>query len=332
MVNLPRYNFIYPFVLKAIGCLGDVREGKKVRGFVVKTGTGFEAYMCKSLIDMYPEMGMVESFWQALDEMPERNRLCWNVTILGYVRCRRFEDALDMFWRMRCESMEKPDEVTVASTLSACTELKNLLLGKKFMTTLEYGVWLWKLCRVDEAIERSLSSRAVLSWEHWSKSTVTKIGRAIGLNCLGSRIAAVAEKKIGGDLGSMIPVGLPYQFKPRPEPAGNGQLPSATSAADSPPRASQQAERLPFVIFFATGLMEMYAKWGSIDKSLEIFNGLGTKKQPLGFQSFVGLQCKEWQDKLSNRVVLENGTDWHEACDLTFIAVLTARVHRGLLD
>ncbi|CAN6540881.1 unnamed protein product [Malus baccata var. baccata] len=125
MVNLSRYNFIYPFVLKAIGCLGDVREGKKVRRFVVKTGTGFEAYMCKSFIDMYPELGMVESFWQALDEMPERNRLCWNVTILGYVRCRRFEDALDMFWRMRCESMEKPDEVTVASTLSACTELKN---------------------------------------------------------------------------------------------------------------------------------------------------------------------------------------------------------------
>ncbi|KAM1843438.1 hypothetical protein ACFX13_017997 [Malus domestica] len=77
--------------------------------------------------------------------------------------------------------------------------------------------------------------------------------------------------------------------------------------------------------------MEMYAKWGSIDKSLEIFNGLGTKKQPLGFQSFVGLQCKEWQDKLSNRVVLENGTDWHEACDLTFIAVLTARKHYGFL-
>ncbi|KAB2623141.1 pentatricopeptide repeat-containing protein [Pyrus ussuriensis x Pyrus communis] len=49
------------------------------------------------------------------DEIPERNRLCWNlnVTISRYVRCRRFEEALDMFRRMSCESNEKPDEATV---------------------------------------------------------------------------------------------------------------------------------------------------------------------------------------------------------------------------
>ncbi|KAM0969480.1 hypothetical protein FF1_017741 [Malus domestica] len=58
---------------------------------------------------------MVESFKQVFDEMPERNRLCWNVTILRYLKCRRFEEALDVFWGMRCESNEKPDEATVVS-------------------------------------------------------------------------------------------------------------------------------------------------------------------------------------------------------------------------
>ncbi|KAM1029134.1 hypothetical protein FF1_041605 [Malus domestica] len=43
----------------------------------------------------------------------------WNVTILRYVRCRRFEEALDMFRRMSCESNEKPDEATVVTTISA---------------------------------------------------------------------------------------------------------------------------------------------------------------------------------------------------------------------
>ncbi|KAB2618703.1 pentatricopeptide repeat-containing protein [Pyrus ussuriensis x Pyrus communis] len=100
------------------------RFGKvKVHGFVVKTGIGFDAYVCNSLIDM------VESFKQVFDEMPERNRLCWNVTISRYLRCRRFEEALDVFRGMRYESNEKPDEATVVSTISACTALKNLELG-----------------------------------------------------------------------------------------------------------------------------------------------------------------------------------------------------------
>lgn len=64
--------------------------------------------------------------------MPERNIVCWNVTILGYVKCRRFGDALlNVFRRMINESNEKPDEATVVSTLSACTALQNLELGKE---------------------------------------------------------------------------------------------------------------------------------------------------------------------------------------------------------
>ncbi|XP_068339932.1 pentatricopeptide repeat-containing protein At1g31430-like [Pyrus communis] len=112
------------------------RFGKvKVHGFGVKTGIGFDAYVCNSLIDM------VESFKQVFDEMPERNRLCWNVTISRCLRCRRFKEALDVFRGMRCESNEKPDEATVVSTISACTALKNLKLGKKkFMNMLEVNL------------------------------------------------------------------------------------------------------------------------------------------------------------------------------------------------
>ncbi|TQD97121.1 hypothetical protein C1H46_017210 [Malus baccata] len=102
------------------------RFGKvKVHGFVVKTGIGFDVYVCNSLIDM------VESFKQVFDEMSERNRLCWNVTISRYLRCSWFEEALDVFRGMRCESNEKPNEATVVSTILACTTLKNLGVGKK---------------------------------------------------------------------------------------------------------------------------------------------------------------------------------------------------------
>ncbi|KAM1270375.1 hypothetical protein ACFX13_032291 [Malus domestica] len=73
------YNFTYPFVLKPL----DAWE----RFVKVK----------RCLMKCPRETGFVGT---------------WNVTISRYVRCRRFEEALDMFRRMSCESNEKPDEAT----------------------------------------------------------------------------------------------------------------------------------------------------------------------------------------------------------------------------
>ncbi|RXH94782.1 hypothetical protein DVH24_024466 [Malus domestica] len=53
----------------------------------------------------------------------------WNVTIL-----RRFEEALDMFRRMSCESNEKPDEATLEQ------HRKLWSLVKKFMNLLEVNL------------------------------------------------------------------------------------------------------------------------------------------------------------------------------------------------
>ncbi|KAL3598755.1 hypothetical protein D5086_006673 [Populus alba] len=88
-------NFTYPFVLKAIGCLGEVLEAEKLHGFVMKTGLESDTYVCNSLIDI------------------------------------RFEDAIDVFCCMREESYLRPNEPTVVSTLSACAALKCLELGKE---------------------------------------------------------------------------------------------------------------------------------------------------------------------------------------------------------
>ncbi|KAM1201474.1 hypothetical protein EV1_017505 [Malus domestica] len=92
---------------------------------------------------------MVESFKQVFDEMSERNMLCWNITISRYLRCRRFEEALDVFRGMRCESNEKPDEATAVSTISACTALKNLGVA----------VALHRLCSVGSIRARGMDSQ-----------------------------------------------------------------------------------------------------------------------------------------------------------------------------
>ncbi|MCI58344.1 pentatricopeptide repeat-containing protein, partial [Trifolium medium] len=51
--------------------------------------------------------------------------------ISGCVRCRRFQEAVEVFQQMRKESNEKPSEATVVSTLTACAALRNVEVGKE---------------------------------------------------------------------------------------------------------------------------------------------------------------------------------------------------------
>ncbi|KAJ6695882.1 hypothetical protein OIU74_014896 [Salix koriyanagi] len=97
----------------------------------MKTGLGFDSYVCNSLMDMYAELGQMDVMRKLFDEMPERDVVSWNVLISGYVKRRRFEDAIDVFCCMREESYLNPNEPTVVSTLSACAALKCLELGKE---------------------------------------------------------------------------------------------------------------------------------------------------------------------------------------------------------
>ncbi|KAL6514424.1 hypothetical protein OROHE_019032 [Orobanche hederae] len=122
-------NYTYPFVFKAVGRLKAVPEGDKIHGFVLKLGVLFDWYVCNSVLDMYGELGCVKSMCKLFDEMPLRDLISWNVLISGLVKNNRFEDAIHVYKRMRREVSLRPDEATVVSTLSACTELKRLDLG-----------------------------------------------------------------------------------------------------------------------------------------------------------------------------------------------------------
>ncbi|XP_010525143.1 PREDICTED: pentatricopeptide repeat-containing protein At1g31430 [Tarenaya hassleriana] len=122
-------NFTLPPVFKAMGCLGKVVEGEKVHGYVVKSG--FDACVCNSVMGMYGALGKMEVAKKVFDEIPERDVVSWNVLISSYVGHRKFEDAIAVFRRMRRESNLKADEATVVSTLSACSVLRNQEVGEE---------------------------------------------------------------------------------------------------------------------------------------------------------------------------------------------------------
>ncbi|PON96364.1 Pentatricopeptide repeat [Trema orientale] len=91
------------------------------------------------MITGYAKQGEMDSARRLFDEVPGRDVVTWNAVIAGYVSCGSNMQALEMFEEMRSVG-EQPDEVTMLSLLSACTDLGDLDVGQKIhISLLEKG-------------------------------------------------------------------------------------------------------------------------------------------------------------------------------------------------
>ncbi|XP_059298815.1 pentatricopeptide repeat-containing protein At2g22410, mitochondrial-like [Lycium ferocissimum] len=119
-----------------------------------------DVYLGNTLIDAYGRRGLVSLAEEVFAKMEERNVVSWNAMIMGYAKAEDLRDARDLFDKMPkrdviswtsmitgyCQANRfseaialfqemmaikvKPDEITVASVLSACARLGTLDVGK----------------------------------------------------------------------------------------------------------------------------------------------------------------------------------------------------------
>ncbi|GAU46366.1 hypothetical protein TSUD_141240 [Trifolium subterraneum] len=94
-------NYTYPYVLKAIGCMGYVGQGEK--------------------LDQARDL---------FDKSPTRDVVLWTAMINGYVQFNCFDEAIALFGEMQVRGV-KPDKFIVVALLTCCAQLG----------TLEHGRW-----------------------------------------------------------------------------------------------------------------------------------------------------------------------------------------------
>ncbi|XP_052209945.1 pentatricopeptide repeat-containing protein At4g21065-like [Diospyros lotus] len=122
--------FTYPFVLKACAGLGSLKLGEQVHGSVGKIGFDTDVHVLNTMVHMYCCCeGGVGFARKLFDEMPKSDSVSWSAMIGGYARLGMSGDAVGLFRRMQI-SGGRPDEITMVSVLSACTDLGALELGK----------------------------------------------------------------------------------------------------------------------------------------------------------------------------------------------------------
>ncbi|KAK9119197.1 hypothetical protein Scep_017290 [Stephania cephalantha] len=87
------------------------------------------------MITGYVKRGEMVCARELFDEVPERDVVTWNAMIAGYVLCGGYQEAFEMFEEMR-RAGERPDEVTMLSLLSACTDSGALDVGQRMHSSI----------------------------------------------------------------------------------------------------------------------------------------------------------------------------------------------------
>ncbi|KAI4328765.1 hypothetical protein L6164_021097 [Bauhinia variegata] len=147
-------------VVLACSILGEWDIADAMVKYIEENQVKIDVYLGNTLIDMYGRRGLVnlaqEVFdrmqqkntvsWNAMimgygkvgnliaaqkifDEMPQRDVISWTSMITGYSQANQFNEAVRLFKEMMAANV-KPDEITVASILSACAHVGSLEVGE----------------------------------------------------------------------------------------------------------------------------------------------------------------------------------------------------------
>nr|GMD16637.1 pentatricopeptide repeat-containing protein At3g63370, chloroplastic [Ipomoea batatas] len=114
--------------------------GTEVHALVIKYGYFLDVYVANALLVMYTRNNKMYEAEKLFTFVNQKDNICWNSMISGYVQNGLFSEGIDLFRKMRSAG-RKPDSVSLMSVLSASGRLGNLLHGKEIHAyTLKQGL------------------------------------------------------------------------------------------------------------------------------------------------------------------------------------------------
>lgn len=113
----------------------------------LKVGLEVDVVSWSGLLVAHVRAGQLDVARKVFDEMPEKDVVSWTTLLSGYSQAKRPRDAMALFQEMRLAGVW-PDEVTMVSVISACSELGDVEMGRmvhRFVVENGFG-WMVALC------------------------------------------------------------------------------------------------------------------------------------------------------------------------------------------
>ncbi|XP_060207857.1 pentatricopeptide repeat-containing protein At4g19220, mitochondrial [Lycium barbarum] len=114
-------------VISACGNLELKFEGKSIHALALKTSAGQDIRVHNALVTMYGKLSDVESARSVFELCFYHNLCSWNCMISALAQNKSSKEAMEFFRLLEFE----PDEITMATVLSACRQLEIIRHGKQ---------------------------------------------------------------------------------------------------------------------------------------------------------------------------------------------------------
>ncbi|KAL0544033.1 hypothetical protein IC582_019144 [Cucumis melo] len=107
----------------------EVKEVKKIHGCSLKMGLELDVFVGSALVNTYLKNGSMEDAQKVFGELPMRDVVLWNAMINGYAKIGCLDEALEVFRRMHVEGIA-PGRFTITGILSIFASRGDLDNGK----------------------------------------------------------------------------------------------------------------------------------------------------------------------------------------------------------
>uniref|UniRef100_A0A6V7QUD4 Pentatricopeptide repeat-containing protein n=1 Tax=Ananas comosus var. bracteatus TaxID=296719 RepID=A0A6V7QUD4_ANACO len=114
--------FTFVSVLKAIGILPALEEGKQIHALIFKTGHGSSVCIQNGLVSMYAKCGAIYNSKQVFSSMEDPDLVSWNSLLSGCAQHGYGKEAIELFEQMKGNEI-RPDHTTFLSVLTACSHV-----------------------------------------------------------------------------------------------------------------------------------------------------------------------------------------------------------------
>ncbi|KAK8476589.1 hypothetical protein V6N11_027638 [Hibiscus sabdariffa] len=127
--------FTLSSVLSCINIL-SIERGPQVHSLVIKSGSQLELIVATSLVDMYANIGLIDSAVQVFSEIHVKDLISWNTLIMGLAHHGRVVETLELFKELLREG-PAPDRITLSGVLLACRCGDFVDLGMSIFSSME---------------------------------------------------------------------------------------------------------------------------------------------------------------------------------------------------
>eukprot|EP01018_Ginkgo_biloba_P006827 Gb_25737 [translate_table: standard] len=303
-------------------------QGKQVHAHIIISGFASIVFIGNNLVNMYAKCEKIEDARHVFDQMPKRQAITWTTIITGYAQNGLGDEALKLFWRMQRAGM-RLNQFTFASVVKASAGIAALEPGKQvhsciLKTGFDSDVFvgsalvdMYAKCGIVEYARQvfdKMRERNVVSWS--------------------GMIAGYALNENDEEALKLFWQALMAGVKP------NDFTFSSIFRACANLTALQQGRQVhclsiksgfDLYTFVGSSLVGMYAKCGSIEDASQVFDKLPERNLAAWNAMIIGC-AQHGRTKEALQLFSQIQLAGMKPNDITFLCVLSACSHAGLVD